>query len=119
MEDKSIVVTTISSSILSIGLTLKLMILGGVIFVGANSYALMELKKARKAKEEFSNFDYFSSFLVAVFSGLMFWFVSIMFIDNWVASWIAAGMGSFMGITGISKLGDAFIEMLTNMVSKK
>lgn len=119
MGDKGLVTSTISSSILSISLTLKLLVLGGVIFAGANSYALMELKKAKKAKEEFSTFDFFQSFVVAVFSGMMFFLVSIMFMDNWVASWLAAGMGSFMGITGISKLGDAFIEMLTNMVRKK
>ena len=117
MGDKEL--STVIAAILSISLGFKLVVLAVVIFFGANTYALMALKNAKDEKQFFSKYDYIHSIIIAIFSGMMFFLISLLVKDSWIFSWVAAGIGSMLGYSGISTMGDKLIDIMLNSIGRK
>ncbi len=109
----------VAASLLSVSLTYKLIMLGVVILLGANTYAIKELRHARREKHEISKLARFEALSVGVFSGVIFCLTTIYFVDDWIMAWIGAGVGSTMGLTGITRIGDLLIDFLTGLAGRR
>lgn len=106
---------TIVSSISALSITAKLVILAVVIILGANTYAIQSYRAAKAKKSEFGSLDYIHSFIGGVFSGIIFFLLCLVFIDNEIVAWLGAGVGAFMGFSGLTRMGD----ILMNIVETK
>ena len=109
---------TIATAITSLSLTAKLIILAGLIIMGANSYAITAYRQAKKDKQAFGRLDYVHSVLGGLFSGCVFFLLSLIFIDDELVAFIGAGIGAFMGFSGISKMGDLLMAAVETRLKK-
>lgn len=107
--------TSIVAALISLSLTTKLIVLACMVIVAANSYAIQMYRQAKRDKQAFGKLDYFHSFIGGVFSGSIFFLLSLLFVDNEIVAWIGAGIGAFMGFSGITRIG----ELLINVVEAK
>lgn len=113
------ITTTIAASIVSLSLTTKLIVLSGLVILGANSYAIQAYRKAKADNAEFGKLDYFQSLVGGVFSGCIFFLMSIVFSENEIVSLISGGIGAFMGFAGITRVGDLLINVVESKLKKQ
>lgn len=110
--------TTIVTSILSLSLTAKMIVLAGIVFMGANSYAITAYRKAKANKEAHGKLDYFHSLVGGMFSGVIFFLLCLFFIDDEIVAWVGAGVGAFMGFDGITRVGNAMVSAVEAKIGK-
>lgn len=108
-------IASIGTAISSLSLSAKLVVLACLIIMGANSYAITAYRQAKRDRQSFGKLDYFQSFAGGVFSGCIFFLLCIFFVDDEIVAWIGAGLGAFMGFSGITKVG----EMLLNAAEQR
>ena len=113
------ITATIATSISALSLTAKLIVLGCLVIMGANAYAITAYREARKEKLEFRKLDYMHSFLGGIFSGSIFFLLSLLFFDNELIAWVGAGIGAFMGFSGITRAADMLINIVEDRIKKK
>ena len=90
-----------------------------IMVFGSLVHATARLKVARDAKDEnFTWIDFVILLPIATFSGLVFWLLAKFYFDSEVIHFLAASIGSFMGLAGINKISDAFLELLLARTKK-
>lgn len=119
MEPKATAATTIAVSLLSMSLTFKIVVLIIIIFMGANSYAIIALRAAERDKKTFTTYNYIQLVFVAMFSGSIFFLAAVLVSDSWIAAWISGGIGAVSGITGITSLSGIFIDGAREWMNKR
>ena len=113
------ITTTIVTAIASFSLTAKLVILAGLVFMGANSYAITIYRKAKEEGQDFTKLDYLHCLIGGFFSGSIFFLLCLFFIDNEIVAWVSAGIGAYMGFAGITKIGDMLVKAIETRISKQ
>lgn len=90
-----------------------------VMLCGAVVHATARLKVARDQNDtNFTWVDFVILLPIAMFSGFVFWLLARVYFDNEIAHFLAASVGSFMGLAGVNKISEAVIEMLTSRLKK-
>lgn len=82
-------------------------------FFGAAVHATNQLRIARKTGEVFTIVDFAILFPTALFSALLFGLLSQLLSSNPIHLMLAAGTGAFLGITGLNKVADIVLTVLT------
>lgn len=113
------ITASIVTAITSLSLSTKLIILAGMVFMGANSYAITMYRQAKKDKQAFGKLDYFHSFVGGMFSGFIFFLVCLVFIDDEIVAWVGAGVGAYMGFSGVTRLGDLLVSAVEERLKKR
>lgn len=112
------VTTTIVSSISALSITAKLIVLACIIILGANTYAIQSYRSARAKKTEFGALDYAHCFIGGIFSGIIFFLLCLIFIDNELVAYLGAGVGAFMGFSGLTRIGDILMSVVETKLKK-
>lgn len=110
MPNTTITTSTLAGSLISLTFMTKIGVLAGVTLGGSLVYMLTERKQAIIKGDEYTKTDMAHSFIIGIFSGSMFFLASVMFIDDWIAGFVSAGVGSFKGINGLTLLGNKLID---------
>ncbi len=86
----------------------------GLTIFGAFVHASVRLQLARSKKDgSFTWVDFALLLPIAMFSGVVFWLFSSLYFDSDIVHALAASTGSFMGIAGLNKISNFFLEILT------
>lgn len=98
-------------------ITTKYIIALLIIIFGAITHATSKLKIAKDRKEPFTWKDFMILVPLSGFAGLMFGILAeIVFQDSanlqWYL-WFACGMGSFLGLAGLSTIFNIFLDILS------
>ena len=83
-----------------------------VVFAGALTHALVQVKSARISDRPFDRIDIAIAFAIALFSGLMFSFGGFFFSSDAALVHGTAGLGAFLGLNGLNKIGQLALEGL-------
>lgn len=92
----------------------------GIVFFGAIVHATSKLKMARDKKKEFTILDFLILIPLSAFSGLIFGLIGILFMpENQYAIMLFSGIGSFLGMAGLNKISNVFLEVIASRIDKK
>lgn len=95
----------------------KYIIIAFIITSGAIVHATAQLKMAREDDSvHFTTTDFFILIPIAMFSGWIFAIMGSMVLDSANAIYLCAGIGSFLGIAGINKISQTFLEVATSKI---
>lgn len=90
----------------------KVIFLVGMCLFGALVHVSNAFAKARKAGVPFKISDGFVLGITATFSGIMFGLCAVILSENQIHHLIAVGTGSFLGLSGLSRLTDILIAVI-------
>ncbi len=85
------------------------------IFFGAIVHATAQLKISRENKTEFSAVDFFILVIIASFSGAIFGLLASAVFQSLVWITLFSGMGAFLGIAWLNKLGNIMLDKLAGL----
>lgn len=86
---------------------------------GAIVHATAQLKVHRDQKLEFSREDFLILMVIALFSGMVFGLSALLFTENTVLIILATAIGAFLGLAGLNRIANMFLEFLASNISKK
>lgn len=90
-----------------------LSLLVGILFFGSIAHATAQLQISRTKKEPFTIIDFLILMPLCMFSGLIFGLISYMFFEeNHVFVILSTAIGSFLGIAGLNKVANSFLELI-------
>lgn len=94
-------------------LSSKFLIAGGMCFFGATVHVSNASRLARKSGQELSRMDMFALYVSALFSGMVFGITALLLSGNELHFMLAVSIGSFLGLTGLTKITDIILSVLT------
>lgn len=79
--------------------------------------ATSQLQISRNNKVIFTFLDFVILFIIASFSGLMFWLVSSLFSQSIIWISLFSGIGAFLGIVWLNKIANILLKTITSQLS--
>ena len=94
--------------------------IAGMILFGALANALRSLQRARSEESiVYGLIDFVISMGISMFAGVMFGLVSQYLSHDPLVIYASAGMGAYLGISGLNKLTDLAFEFITQATRPK
>ena len=94
----------------------QLLFVLGMAFFGAIVHATAKLKIANDTNEDFNYKDFIILAFLALFAGIIFGLISTLFFTDIVVVIVFTALGSFLGITGLNKIANIFLEILIKKI---
>ena len=89
-----------------------------IVICGAITHAVAQWQIARREKTDFGFVDFCILMLMAGFSGWVSGQLASLFYDNQSLIFLSAGVGAFLGITGLNIIANAVLSVLTNKMKQ-
>lgn len=95
-------------------------LLVAMIVLGAICNGLVQYSSARKLGISFDKIDIVIAIVISIFSGIIFGLTSAFFWpDDPLILHGVSGMGAFLGLNGLNRITDLFLEMATKHVRER
>lgn len=88
-----------------------------LLIFSATAHAMLQWKRAKDFKEEFTMLDFAIAMIISGFAGMMFGLGAAYLLEDKLAILWLSGMGAFLGLRGLNRLADVALDVL--MRSKK
>ena len=87
-----------------------LLITIALLIVAATAHTLVQYSNAKADNKEFTRIDFFVSLIIAMFTAWMFGLFTDFVTDNDTAIRLGVGIGGYLGVVGMNRLGIWFLE---------
>lgn len=105
---------------MDLAIVIKYLLAGGMSSLGAFVHATVKWKKSRTDEVSFTKIDFFILFIIAYFTGLLFGMIAIVFFpDNINIVLLSFGIGGFLGLEGLNRISQAFLDRLVSEIKEK
>lgn len=84
---------------------------------GAIVHATSQLKISRDRNTDFDYVDFLILFVIALFSGAIFWLVAFLFNYGITIVILFSSIGAFLGIAGLNKIAGLLLDVIATRVS--
>lgn len=108
--------TTIAVGVASLSFTLKILMLGVCVLLGANAHAIVLYQSAKQTKAAYGKLDYFLNFFGGLFGGCLFTIMAIYATSSDLLIIAAGGLGAFLGYKGIRQLGNLLFHTMESHI---
>lgn len=94
-------------------------VIGITILFGAIVHATTQLKSHRDNHKEFTIVDFIILFIIACFSGMVFWLVAMMFNFGMIQIILSSAIGAFLGLVWLDKVANMILELILTKKMKE
>lgn len=93
-------------------------VVAAIVLFGAIVHATAQLKISREKQLTFDLLDFSILVIIAGFSGLIFGMIATALFENQMRVNIASGIGAFIGLSGLNKVANIFLEIFQQLLTR-